>query len=101
MWTHSLNPNCRLLSQMNIYKANVSKHLAEFLHISLFSERFLSMIKRTIWGAYSWELLEGCIVLFAKSLLQILYQLNTCKANVREYSPGEFHDDKHDQFLTW
>ena len=42
------------------------------------------MIKRAIWGVYSWELLEGCIVLFAKSLLQILYQLNTYKANVRE-----------------
>ena len=52
-------------------------------------------------GAYSWELLEGCIVLFAKSLLQILYQLNTYKTNVREYSPGEFHDDNHDQLLTW
>ena len=54
-----------------------------------------------MWGAYSWELLEGCIVLFAKSLLQILYQLNTYKTNVREYSPGEFHDDNHDQLLTW
>ena len=59
------------------------------------------MIKRAIWGAYSLELLEGCIVLFAKSLLQILYQLNTYEANVREYSPGEFYDDKHDQLLTW
>ena len=59
------------------------------------------MIKRAMWGAYSWELLEGCIVLFAKSLLQILYQLNTYKTNVREYSPGEFHDDNHDQLLTW
>ena len=59
------------------------------------------MIKRAIWGTYSWELLEGCIVLFAISLLQILHQLNTYKANVREYSPGEFHDDKHDQLLTW
>ena len=55
------------------------------------------MIKRAIVR----ELLEGCIVLFAKSLLEILYQLNTYKANVREYSPGEFHDDKHDQLLTW
>ena len=26
---------------------------------------------------------------------------NTYKANVREYSSGEFHDDKHDQLLTW
>ena len=101
MWTHSLNPNCRLLFQINIYKANVRKHPAEFLHISLFSKRLLSMIKRAIWGTYSWELLEGCIVLFAISLLQILHQLNTYKANVREYSPGEFHDDKHDQLLTW
>ena len=86
---------------MYIFKANVSKHPAELLHISLFSKWLLSMIKRAIWGAYSWELLEGCIVLFAKSLLQILYQLNTYKTNVREYSPGEFHDDNHDQLLTW
>ena len=101
MWTQSLNPNCRLLFQMYIFKANVSKHPAELLHISLFSKWLLSMIKRAMWGAYSWELLEGCIVLFAKSLLQILYQLNTYKTNVREYSPGEFHDDNHDQLLTW
>ena len=86
---------------MNIYKANVSKHPAEFLLISLFSKRLLSMIKRAIWRASCWELLEGCIVLFAKSFLQILYQLNTYKANVREYYPGEFHDDKHNQLLTW
>ena len=86
---------------MYIFKANVSKHPAELLHISLFSKWLLSMIKRAMWGAYSWELLEGCIVLFAKSLLQILYQLNTYKTNVREYSPGEFHDDNHDQLLTW
>ena len=86
---------------MYIFKANVSKHPAELLHISLFSKWLLSMIKRAMWGAYSWELLEGCIVLFAKSLLQILYQLNTYKTNVREYSPGEFHDDNHNQLLTW
>ena len=86
---------------MYIFKANVSKHPAEFLHISLFSKQLLSMIKWAIWATYSWELLEGCIVLFAISLLQILYQLNTYKANVREYSPGEIHDDKHDQLLTW
>ena len=86
---------------MYIFKANVSKHPAKLLHISLFSKWLLSMIKRAMRGAYSWELLEGCIVLFAKSLLQILYQLNTYKTNVREYSPGEFHDDNHDQLLTW
>ena len=47
------------------------------------------MINRAIRGGYSWELLVDCIVLFAKSLLQILYQLrtNTYKANLREYSP--------------
>ena len=50
MLTHSLNPNCGLLFQMNIYEANVSKYPAEFLHISLFSKRLLSMINRAIGG---------------------------------------------------
>ena len=47
MSTHSLNPNCRLLFQMNIYKGNVSKYPVQFLHISLFSERLLSMISQS------------------------------------------------------
>ena len=99
--THSGNPNCRLLFHMNIYRENVSKYPPEFLHISLFSERPLSIINRAIRGGYSRELLVEFIVPFAKSLLQILYQLNTYNANVRVL-PGEFrcHDDKHDQ-LTW
>ena len=53
MSTHSLNPHCRLLFQMNIYKAtNVSKYPPEFLDISLFSKRPLSIINRTILGVF-------------------------------------------------
>ena len=53
MSTHSLNRNCRLLFQMYIYKAtNVSKYPPEFLDISLFSKRPLSMINRTILGVF-------------------------------------------------
>ena len=85
--THSRNPNCRLLFQMNIYRENVSKYPPEFLHISLFSERPLSIINRAIRGGYSWELLVECFVPFAKSLLQILYQLNTYKTNVGALPP--------------
>ena len=69
---------------MNIYSENVSKYPPEFLHISLFSERPLSIINRAIRGGYSWELLVECFVPFAKSLLQILYQLNTYRSTPPE-----------------
>ena len=53
MSTQSLNPNCRLLLKMNIYEAtNVSKYPPEFVDISLFSERPLSMINRSIRGVF-------------------------------------------------
>ena len=36
-------------------------------------------------------------------ILTVDIEINTYKANVREYFPGEFrcYDDKHDQLLTW
>ena len=44
----------------------------------------------------SWR---GCVVRLSKSWPYILFQINTYKANAREYSPGDLrcHDDEHYQ----
>ena len=90
------NPYPRLY--FSIYKANVRKYPPAYLVHKMNAINQLSNP-----GAYPWEVVVGCIVRLSKFISdQYQEPVNTYKANIREYSPGDFrcHGDKRNQLLT-